>query len=205
VLLASLHLILRPVVTVTKLPDPKVLPGQVTYIEGSKDGNRGQGWMRKRQAFLDGQSIEVTEEELNTALVKPSDKPAAPARDVLKQKKKKEEEAKKDEPYLVPGSLNFRIADKLVQVSLPVRIPLLDTSVVIQAAGTFAKGSSGTFEFVPQRFYVGSLPLHKVPGLSEELVARASRADAVPEDLRAAWAKVTDVRIEERLLKVDLP
>jgi hypothetical protein len=44
-----------------------------------------------------------------------------------------------------------------------------------------------------------------VPGLSEELVARASRADAVPEDLRAAWAKVTDVRIEERLLKVDLP
>ena len=217
ILIAMSFLAFKPVATVTKLPDPKVLEGQVTFMEGSKDAYRGQTWIRKHQAFLDGKSIELTEDELNAAIAKSAAPPAkaepkAEVREIIKPKKKAEAEKKKadqaaaaDEPYLVPGPINFRVADGLVQVALPVRIPLLDTSVIIQVAGVFEKGSSGTFEFVARRFYIGSLPVHSIPHASEEIFARLSRSDAIPEDMRSAWAKIVDVRIEKRLLKIDMP
>lgn len=213
VVVAMIYLAFKPVVTVTKLPDPKVAADQVTFIEGSKDTYRGQAWLRKRQAFLDGNSIELTEDELNAALSKAAPKPEPKAAaTVLKQKTKEQEKKKAEEeaaqadaPYFVPGAINFRVADKLVQVSLPVSIPLLDTTVIIQAAGTFAKGPSGNFEFVPERFYIGSLPVHRIPRASEEIIKRLSASDVLPEDMKTAWAKVADVRIEGRLLKVDMP
>lgn len=205
VFLTAVHLTFKPVTTITK-PDPKLAPDQVTYMEGGTDRYRGQGWMRKRQDFLKGRSISLSEEELNVAVVQAGEKASAPAEksSTLKQKKKEEPT---DGPYIIPGTLNFRIADGLVQVSLPFNIPLLDQTVIVQASGTFVKekGANEIFEFVPSRFYLGSLPLHRVPGLCEELARRAAASEAIPADMKEAWAKAVDVRVEGRVLHVDLP
>lgn len=191
--LCAAHLVTKPVSSVRELPKEKVT-GQVYYIEGSKDANKGRTWLRKRQAFLEGQSIELTEEELNTALNTPTEKP------------KDGTAAAKPQPssdaVFQPGSMNFRIANDQVQVGLPVRFPLLGTTIVVQASGTFAK-SGGVFEFSPRSFYVGSCPIHRVPVLGGIALRRIFANRAMPDDLAAAWKKLSGVKVEGRVLKLE--
>lgn len=227
VLLAMVYLAFKPVAVVASLKDPKILPGQVTFIEGSKDSGRGQAWTRtKRAAFLAGQAVDLNEEELNSevafalmlrakAASLAKAEPAKPEKvedpNVLRPKKKEEAkpaapapgEAAPDAPLLDPGLVNFRIADNAVQISMPVGIPQIEQTVIIQATGVFARSSGGSFTFVPSKFYVGSLPLHLVPGASEELVKRAFASEYIPADIRTAWEKLSEVRIEGRTLKLD--
>ena len=54
--------------------------GPVTYIMGTNDGDRGKQWLRKKQLFTEGTSVEVNEDELNawiTAGTAPEPPPAA--------------------------------------------------------------------------------------------------------------------------------
>ena len=191
------YLVTKPVATVRELPKEKVA-GQVYYLEGSKDGRKGQTWLRKRQAFLEGQSVELTEDELNTALTTPTEKPkegtAAPA-------------AAKPPPaadaLFVPGSVNFRLADDQLQIGLPVKCPLLGLTILVQAAGGFEKAGD-TFRFAPRTFYVGSCPVHRVPIVESIVLKRVFAGQAMPDDLAAAWKKLTDAKVEGRVLKLQL-
>jgi hypothetical protein len=198
VVLAAAHLMFKPIVHVKVMPR-EPLAGEVYFQEGSKDPNKGMAWLRKRQAFLEGQSIDLTEDELNTAVATPTEKPkggtgpggaapAAPASDAL----------------LTPGSVNFRIAQGKLQVASEVKVNLFDTSVMVQTTGGFEK-KGDTFSFVPQTFFVGSCPLHRLPFVQDLVLKRFFPTQSIPEDLASAWKKLADVKIEDRTLKLMMP
>lgn len=189
--LAVCHLVLKPVATVRELPK-ELVAGQIYYIEGSRDATKGRGWLAKRQAFCSGQSVELSEEELNTAVVSPTEKPPAEAA------------AASQEAMLSPGLLNFRIADGKLHFGVPLKTFLLDRPVILQARGSFVL-SGEQFRFEPELFYLGSCPLHKIPLLRSALLKRVPGAQSIPEDLRSAWSKLSAVSIEGRVLKLSMP
>jgi len=61
---ALIYLAVQPVQM--GLPPPKTDPiGPVTFIRGTQDADRGKQWLRKKQLFTEGTSVEVNEDELN--------------------------------------------------------------------------------------------------------------------------------------------
>ncbi|MFA5263187.1 MAG: hypothetical protein WC378_05130 [Opitutaceae bacterium] len=192
--LAFAHLVFKPVAKVLELPKETVA-GQVYFIEGSTDAGKGKAWLRKRQALCESQSVELSEEEINTALATPTEKPKggeaaakAPASDAM----------------LAPGALNFRIANSELQIAIPVKITLLDMTVIIQARGGFMR-SGDSFRFSPETFYVGSCPFHRIPLAEGLLLKRLLASATVPEDLAGAWSKLADVKVDGKLLKLSMP
>lgn len=192
--LAFAHLVFKPVAKVKELPKEPV-SGQVYFIEGSTDAGKGKAWLRKRQALCEAQSVELSEEELNTAIATPTEKPKAgeaaakaPAADAA----------------LTPGAINFRIANSELQIALPVKVSYLDAVVIIQAQGSFRR-SGDSFQFAPQTVYIGSCPLHRLPMVAGPLLKRLFKTATIPEDLAGAWAKLSDVTVEGKLLKLKMP
>ena len=80
----------------------------------------------------------------------------------------------------------------------------LNRQVILQAAGTFEKGDGG-FVLVPTRFYIGSFPLHRLPGLSSQVLGLVMNRMQIPEDLKAAWKKLANVTVEGSTLKLTMP
>jgi hypothetical protein len=199
VVLAVAHLVLKPVETVPFLPQPPVA-GQVYFREGSKDTNKGNTWLRKRQAFLDGQSIDLTEDELNTAVATPIEKPKGGAGQPASAAKT----APADDALLTPGAVNFRIDGGQVQVAVPVRVNLLDVTVIVQAMGGVVK-KGDTFTFEPKVFYVGSCAVDRLPIVEGLIMGRLFAAQGVPKELTDAWAKLANVSVEGKTLKLAMP
>ena len=73
-----------------------------------------------------------------------------------------------------------------------------------QAAGKFEKGDDG-FVLVPDRFYIGSFPLHRLPGLSSQVLGVIMNRMQIPEDLKVAWKKLANVTVEGSTLKLTMP
>jgi hypothetical protein len=235
VVLAVAHLVLKPVTIVSELPKSPVA-GEVYFLEGSTDTNKGNTWLRKRQAFLDGQSIDLTEEELNTAVANPIEKPkggagqpapaATPApanvtkaantanKDTKANKDSKANPANKantanvstasNDALLTPGSVNFRIEGGQVQVGVPVNVNLLDATVIIQATGGFVK-KGDTFVFAPKVFRVGSCAVDRLPMVEGLIMGRLFAAQGVPKELTDAWAKLANVSVDGKTLKLAMP
>jgi len=199
VVLAAAHLVLKPVATVRELPKAPVA-GNVYFLEGSKDTNKGNTWLRKRQAFLDGQSIDLTEDELNTAVATPIEKPKGGAGQPASAAKP----APANDALLTPGPVNFRIDGGQVQVGVPVKVNLLDATVIVQAAGGFVK-KGDTFTFVPKVFYVGSCAVGRLPMVKGLIMGRLCAAQSVPKELTDAWAKLANVSVDGKTLKLAMP
>jgi len=199
VVLAATHLILKPVETVGVLPKSPV-PGTVYFLEGSKDTNKGNTWLRKRQAFLDGQSIDLIEDELNTAVATPIEKPKGGAG----QPASAATPPPANDALLTPGAVNFRIDGGQVQVGVPVKVNLLDATVIVQAAGGVVK-KGDTFTFVPKVFYIGSCALDRLPIVEGLIMRRLFAAQGVPKELTDAWAKLANVSVEGKTLKLAMP
>jgi hypothetical protein len=174
--------------------------GDVYFLEGSKDTNKGNTWLRKRQAFLDGQSIDLTEDELNTAVATPIEKPKGGAGQPASAAKS----APANDALLTPGPVNFRIDGGLVQVGVPVKVNLLDATVIVQATGGFVK-KGDTFTFVPKAFYVGSCAVDRLPMVEGLVMGRLFAAQSVPKELTDAWAKLANVSVEGKTLKLAMP
>ncbi len=192
--LAFAHLVFKPVAKVRELPK-ELVAGQVYFIEGSTDSGKGKAWLRKRQAFCEAQSIELTEEELNTAVATPTEKPKAGEAAA---------KAPAQEAMIAPGPVNFRVANSALQIAVPLKVSLLDTVVVIQAQGGFRR-SGESYQFAPQTIYIGSCPLHRLPMVAGPVIKRLLYSSTVPEDLSSAWAKLANVTVEGKLLKLTMP
>src|SRR5829696_1419260 len=67
VALGAVLLVLRPISQVKEMPKEPA-KGMVYYIEGSKDTSKGRQALAKRKAFVEGQSISVTEDEINSLI-----------------------------------------------------------------------------------------------------------------------------------------
>ena len=202
VLLAACFLILKPATTTASLPPADQREGgQVFYIPGNTDPMKGKAWLRKRSAWIEGQSIELIEEELNSAFtLSETPKPAKP------RLLKKGEVAPPPPPLpsMVVGSPNFRITEEHLQMALPIQLNDLGLLLIVQTSGHFEKIGEA-FHFKPDQTYIGSLPLHLIPRAQEEFYKRLMERSPLPEDLLETWSKLGDIRIEDKRLKLDMP
>ena len=61
------------------------------------------------------------------------------------------------------------------------------------------------FVYEPGEFYIGSLPVTRLPMLADFAREKFLSAQAIPEDVRAAWPKLTNVAVEGNVLKLTMP
>lgn len=190
VILAFAWLVLKPVVVAKELSETAP-PGSVFYYPGATGSTASRAWMRKRQILLEGQSgsFLVSEQELN-AWASDSMKPASPESTGL----------------VVPGQINFRVADGLLQIATPTTVNLLGIAfpVIIQTRGTFVH-QSDLFAFEPQVLYLGSLATHRLPGFAQRTFRYLAHSHPLPQDITDAWKKLSAVSIEGKELHLTLP
>lgn len=202
VVLAAVYLVTKPVATVKELPKEPVA-GMVYHIEGSKDATKGRSWVAKRQQFVAGMSVQVTEEEINAAIAGVN----APAPKKPGAKAEEPAPAAEAKPgHFAAGAPNFRIRDGEVQISVPVTVNTLELglNLLVQARGTFEK-QGDRYVFAPKTLLVGSCQVEKVPGVANAALRQFLGAQAIPEDIAGAWAKLANVTVEGALLKLEAP
>ena len=198
--LGAAYLITKPVQTVKEIP--KDAPtGAVYYLEGARDFNKSMVIEEKRKELSAGQSVAVEEGELNAfigslskpsgpAASKPADKNAPPA----------------DQKMIEAGTLNIRIRGGKIQFATPVNYNIygFTGAIIVQATGTFVKDGPG-FVFKPESSYAGGLPLARILIVKDIIFGKFLFALPVPEDIRSAWSKASDVSIEGSTLKLKMP
>ena len=234
VVLGATHLVFKPVEKkkekeLAAAPAPaSVLYHSVQFVEGTTAG--GAGWLAKKQAFVSGTpgSFTLNEAELNTLIATlapppPAPKPAAPPASATPGKPASPaDKAKETKPappaapaaapaftaaQLAPGVINFRVHGGVLQAAMAGSFNLagLEIAPLVQLRGDFGKGADG-FVFQPAEFYVGSLPVHRIPGLSAWLLNKMLAAQkSMPEDLKTAWQKLGAIAIEGDTLRLSPP
>lgn len=203
VALAASYLILRPVVTVKQLPKEEERDlSAVYYIEGSRDSGKGREASSKRAQFLQGKSVTVTEDELNTLIT-----PAAPPPKPAPPPKKKEGEVVPDmnaQAQIAPPI--FRIRDSVVQIAIPVKFGAFgaEAQVLVLAKGTFVRDGN-QFVYEPAHLTIGTCSLDRLPIVFGFVYRHFIASQPIPPDISAAWAKVTGVHVEGEMLKITMP
>ncbi len=195
VVLGAALLIFKPVVMAKEMPPAKDRqPGAVYYVEGLRgDASRAKQALAKRKALMEGQSIKVTEDEVNslvsasaapTVAAKPGEAPAAPASETVST-----------------GTPNVRIREGVMQVGVPVTLNVLglEQKLIAQARGAFEKDGD-RFVYVPREMYLGSCPVHRLPFLAGYVRGKLLSSEQVPDDIAAAWSRFTTVAIEGNAL-----
>jgi hypothetical protein len=204
VVIGAALLVLKPVVTGKNIPakESDRDPTAVYYVEGSRDSNKAKQALAKRKAFVAGQPVTVTEDEINSLVT-----PAAPTPAAAPNAKKGEKAAAPApaaaEETLAKGPPNVRLHDGVLQVGMPVTLNLLGFSqkLIVQARGGFEKQDNAVV-FDPSTIYLGSCPVQRLPFLSGWVRNKVLTPQLMPDDVAAGWAKVSDATIEGNTLKL---
>ncbi|WP_404425770.1 hypothetical protein [Nibricoccus sp. IMCC34717] len=189
--LALFSLVAKPVEVLKKLPDDAASRGTF-YVPGERDATRGKLWSLKRRTLLQGQSgvVSLSEEELNSwfASVARTDTPRDP---------------KAPPPTWVLDGLNFRVTEGMLQVGLPITFNGLSEpmKIIVQSRGQVVPGA-GRWYYRPTEFWVGSLPLHRLPGAIEYVVTRELDEAWVPAEALEAWKRVAEVSVGDKVVQV---
>jgi hypothetical protein len=77
----------------------------------------------------------------------------------------------------------------------------ISQEVWVVATGRFER-SGDAYRFDPETFYFGSCPMHKLPAIGAFLRSQMLDTEKVPDDFRAAWAKITAISVENGVMKV---
>jgi len=218
IVLGALLLFLRAPETLKQPPkDADRDAKKVYYVQGSRDVTKGKEAPAKRKAFIEGQTITVTEDHLNSffpvnAVAKapapaPAPKPADKAKPVEKAKAS-EKPAAPEGPApetLVLGSPDFRISDSVLQMAVPVTVNVLGVSqtVIAQTRGTFVRKDSA-FVYEPSEIFIGSCPVQRLPYVAA-YVREKILSVPVPDDIKAGWSKLANVALEGKTLKLTVP
>jgi hypothetical protein len=210
VIVGALLLMFRPVVVAKDTPKD-IDPKRVYFVEGPRDGGKSASALAKRKAFLEGQNVTVTDNELN-ALAAAGDKaspgaaPKAPEKKKADAKPGEKPTAGSIDDMLALGTANFRIHDGAMQVGVPVTLSLfgLSEKVIVQARGGFVK-QGDIFVYQPDAMYFGSCPVQRLPFLAGYARNKLFAAAPIPDDLKAAWTKLSNVAIEGNALKLSVP
>jgi hypothetical protein len=200
VLAACVYLVFKPVSMVKEMPaEDKVVKSMVYYIPGSESSAKSRGWQNKQKQILTSPTfaVDLVEDELNawanTLTVPAAPKPPGAAADAKPA----------GDGIFNPGKPNFRVVggDRL-QISAKCVLNWygLTQEVTVISTGTFAK-SGDTVIYNPEKLYLGSCPVHLLPSLAEPLMAHLVSKEKVPDEVRAAWAKLDSVTIEKGILK----
>lgn len=195
--LAIVVLVSRPVTVVKEVPKPEERKRDtIYYVEGSTSAGRAGQALAKRNAFVAGQSVTVTEDEVNTVLAADAATKAGAAASGAGDKKD-------DGQTVAVGTPNVRIRDGVVQVGAPVTLNALGWSekVIVHARGGFAK-KGDVFTYDPSEIYVGSLPVQRLPILNGYVRNKIVSARQFPEEVVAAWRKLSDVSVEGNAVRL---
>lgn len=200
VVLGAALLVIKPVAQVKELPKEADRDAKaVYYIEGSRDGAKARQALAKRKAFVEGQSVEANEDELNS-LVSAAPAPPAPKPGAKKDEKAAPPPAPSSDLFTV-GTPNFRIREGQLQIGIPVTLNAIGQKVIVQARGGFVKKGDG-FVYEPEQLYLGSCPVQRLPFLAGFVGGKILGTQAIPEDIVTAWKKVTNVTVEGNTVKV---
>jgi hypothetical protein len=204
--LGVLALVVKPVIQAKELPKDPVA-GATYYLEGSRDAAKAKQAAAKRKSFVLGGSVAVIEDEINS-FITPTAPPPPPAAKPKPGEKAPPAAAAPaaSADTLAIGGPNFRIRDGVVQIGVTVTVNLLGIAqpLVAVARGSFVKRGE-EFAFVPETFYVGALPVHRLPFAADYLTRKFFNAKSVPEDVATAWGKLSSVAVEGNTLKLTMP
>jgi hypothetical protein len=204
VILGALLLVFRPVTAAREEPKERE-KNTVYFIEGSKDSGKGRQAPAKRQALLQGQSVTLTEEEVNVLIAPAAGAPGAEKKaPPQKTKDGKDAEKSASAEYLAAGAANVRIANGELQVAVPVTIDLIGQKVIAQARGGFEK-EGAMFVYKPTEMYLGSWPVHRLPLVADLVRNKFLQSQPIPDDLKAAWEKLAGVSVQGNTLKLTMP
>jgi hypothetical protein len=203
VAVGAAYMVSRPVLKVTAIPKDAAA-NALFYIEGSRSAGRSADLAEKRKAFTDGESVSVDEGELN-ALIGTISQPEAPKAKAPKPGEKAPPAAG-SERMVDTGTLNVRIKGGKIQFGDTVTFNVygFSTSVIVQATGGFTRRGS-SFAFDPETFYVGGCPAQRLLFVRDFLMRKLVFSQPVPDDLAAAWSKLSDVSIEGSTLRLKAP
>lgn len=212
---AAVILVLKPVEVLAEAPKDKALdPSRIYYFQGRKDYVAGKGWRFKRDALVQGRSVSVSEDELNTWIeevypklpIETQPRAGAKAKPGAKPAKKDDS----SQPFIQTGTPNFRLTAETLRMGVVYYVNVfgfLSFEVVAQSDGTFEKPRRGDepVAYRPTTFYLGSLPVHKLLLLKAPLFRQVVDSFEFPGDLATAWTRLADVRIEKRELVLGMP
>lgn len=195
------YLVFKPVATVKEIPKDAPVDA-VYYIPGSRSGVNTNQLGLKRKSFAAGNSVTVTEDELNAfARI---EKPPAPTKPKLAAGAK-DTTPVQTELYTV-DTPNFRIRAGEMQVVVPVKVAffgVLEHVVLVQTSGAFVKRGEG-FAYDPAKLWIGSCPAGRLPGVTGLVIRKFLLAKPLPEDIATAWGKLTDAGIVGTSLKLTM-
>lgn len=206
-------------VTVVKEPPTaeERLAGATYFVEGTRDTTKARNAPAKRKSFLEGQSVSLTEDELNVLAGPPvafaAPKPVAPKAGTPAPKTPASAPApvatkpgdKGDEEMLTLGTPNFRLHEEKFQIGMPVTVNALGLGkkIVVQADGAFVKRGE-MFAYAPTEIFIGACPVHRVPYLAD-FAREKLLAQKIPDEVAASWGKLADVKVEGKTLRLKMP
>ena len=213
--LGVVFLVLKPVITVKEMPkDEDRDRSAIYFIEGSRDTAKAKFAAAKRKTFVAGASVVVDENELNSLVPAPTAapaKPPAPAPGAKATPPAPNAKPGATDPVpsglaYVPGALNFRMNDSALQLAVPTKIYLLglELNVIVQGRGGFVK-SGEVFSYDPATLLVGSCPVDRLPMARSYIMKKIFEAQPVPDDIAAAWSKLSEVAVVGTTLKLTMP
>jgi hypothetical protein len=208
---AAAILLLKPVEILKEAPKDKDLDAtKIYYFEGRKEYTAGQRWRFKRDSLLQGHSVAVNEDELNTLIEDVYPKlPVESAANKPKPKAKGKEPAKKKkddgpQPFIQTGTPNFRLTRDSLRLGVVYYVNVFGYSfqVVAQTEGSFEKPKDDEepIYYAPSKLYLGSLPVHKLLVLKGLVFKQLVDTFEFPAEVEAAWAKLEDVSVVNREL-----
>ena len=180
----ALFLLLKPV-PVLEQPPKEFKDGEVYCQLGKKDWNAGRRWMFKRDSFLQGHTVSVTEDELNAWVDS-----IFPSNPVTTKKQV-------DAPFFQQATPNLRLTSDRLILSMVCKLSLADMTrdLVVQVEGRFEK-AHGAVVFWPEKLYLGSLPVHMLQPLKAIVFPQLTGLFELPADVVQSWSKLDDVRVE---------
>ena len=196
---ALVYLAAKPV-QIAKSSAKEPVDNQTTFVRGTRDSTRGKQWLRKKQLFTEGSSVAVNEDELN-AWITAGTEPEPTKSDA--PKKLVQTAPPPPTGILSFGTPNFHIRNGALQIGtegvLNLDLVSLKYPIIMRASGQFVKKDDG-FTFVPDQFYLGCCPLHRLPNVANLVIDRLLENVKVPEDIAAAWKKLADVAVDGNML-----
>jgi hypothetical protein len=216
---AATILLLKPVEILTEAPKDKALdPSKIYYLQGRKDYTASQRWRFKRDSLAQGHTVSVNEDELNAWIEDiypklPIETKARTTKPTAKTKAgEKAPTAKPDAagPFVQTGTPNIRLTRDSLRVGVVYYVNVFGYAsfeVVAQSDGTFEKPKHDDepIYFRPSTFYLGSLPVHKLLGLKSIVFGRVVDTFEFPADFESLWAKLAEVKVENRELVLAMP
>ena len=205
-LVACGYLVFKPVLQVKELPKEPVRSA-VYFIPGSD--TKAKALAAKQKVFVAGGNVDLIEDELNAwsaatfaAMLtppapKPGAKPATPAPAAAA--------APAYDGILNPDRPNFKIKDGTLQIGFKCVLNWygLTHQVIVLTTGTIQPSGEG-FVYAPATLYLGSCPVHLIPGAAKPLLAYLFSRKKAPDEINSAWAKATNVVLDGSTLKITM-